>query len=432
MQLEWRGTLPAGVALENIEIRLAHTRTRILELTLSSPNGRDSFQLDGSVARVRLREPLAPPSESVGLTLGIRFEGEPPRPIGILINDGKTVDLPDWLPAESALPRKMPEAVARRLWALERQRVSVPVVLLNAAPGSPVAPGAAPLETDVFAERALAIERGALLRKAFLAHDQATNPRLQPEKWALHMAHLNSVLGDRIRAYVWAGSESKWPDFPAVEGPLLEQLRFVCDEFRTSFADVETHLGPTGPVDLYDWAFEHFVTGALATQHNDMDWQEVLGSHGTPDSTFVLRYAALAIVAVESDVDAEFWRARVSTLVRASHIYLELAAPLAEAPYPSPEWHFRFNPGIAYPNERRRELRAAYADLAAPDPEEHFNRLRARFASLLGRALQQPGVFGSTVTKVAVPDELLATLRAQGVGEPYPLASDSTPVLSLT
>lgn len=425
LELEWRGTLPVGAAIHSAEIRFAHTRTRIRELTLESALGVDVFQIKGSLARVQLAVPIAAREEPLALTLRIRFEGEPPRPIAIRINGDKPVPLPSWLPAEYEFQDTIPKETAARLWALERERVSVPAELSPQSPGPSQAPpsaltsGPGPAEADVFAERARAIERNTLIRQAFLAHDEATNPRLHPDKWDQHMAHLNSVLGRRVEANIDFGRQGLWPKHDALPHDLTQKVRFVTDEFRTAFAAVEAYTDPSGPIDLYDWAFEQFVIGAVATHHNKMAWQDVLGSHGVPDSTYVLRYAALAITAVESGVDPDFWRSRLSTFVRAAHIYLELAAPLTDPPYPSLESQFRFHPDLHYPRARRGELQAEYAGLEVADPAVHFDNLRARFASLVGRALRLPNVLNSTVTNTAIPAGLAATLRAQGVGAPY-------------
>ncbi|MBI1382055.1 MAG: hypothetical protein GC161_13335 [Planctomycetaceae bacterium] len=425
LEVEWRGTLPVDAALDSAEVRFAHTRTRILELCLVSDLGVDQFQIEGSIARVQLAVPIATRQEPLALTLRIRFEGEPPRPIAVWINGGKRVPLPPWLPAEYEPLETIPRAAAKRLWALERARVSVPAEMETHDPGPHPTPlslraaGPGPSEMEVFAERARAIERSALVRQAFLAHDEATNPRLHPAKWDQHMAHLNVVLGRRVEAYIEAGRTGKWPRYPALPAHLAQKVGFVTLEFQNAFAAVEAHNDPNRPIDLYDWAFEHFVTGAVATHHNDMEWQEILGSHGTPDSTYVLRYAALAIAAIESNVEAHFWRSRLSTLVRAAHIYLEIAAPLTEQPYRSLESEFRFNPDLHYPRARRRELRAEYAAIADPDPDVHFDNLRARFASLLGRALRMFNGPSPTVSTPDIPSALLATLRAQGVGAPY-------------
>ena len=425
MDVEWRGTLPVDAALDSAEIRFAHTRTRVLGLSLHSALGTDTFQLEGSVARVKLARAIEARQEPLALTLRIRFEGEPPRPIAIWINGGKPVPLPPWLPSHYASSETIPRAAATRLWALERERVSVPVQMVPEAPGQTSAPASRvtatsePTELDVFAERALAIERSTLIRQAFLAHDQSTNPRLHPQKWHQHMDHLNTVLGRRVERYIDIGSRGHWPNFDPLPVELTENIRFVTADFRAAFAAVESHGATGGSVDLYDWAFEHFVTGALVTQHNDMDWHAVLGSHGTPDSTYLLRYATLAISAVENHVEADFWRARLSTLVRAAHIYLEVAAPLADRPYRSLESEFRFHPDHHYPTARRRELRADYAAIANADPDTHFDNLRARFASLLGLALHVMNAPSSSAGCQPIPGGLVAKIRAQGVGDPY-------------
>jgi hypothetical protein len=267
-------------------------------------------------------------------------------------------------------------------------------------------------DAGIFAERERAIERDRRIRLAFLEHDRDTNPALDQVKWDQQMEALNVLLGTRIRVYASCGKLGKWPAHGALGPSLLAKTQKVSDSIRQTF---QALIDADPAVDLFDWAFEFFATGAVVTRHNDLDWQDKLLRHGAPNSTNFLRYPMLAIVCIESDVDAAFWRQHLRTLVRCAHIFLESAAPLLDDPYPAGELDFNFFPDRCFPRSRRRALRAEYASgVGAGLPmADEFDALRCRFASLLGQA------FTSTTNSSAdtwdIPAAMAAVLKPLGV-----------------
>jgi len=285
-------------------------------------------------------------------------------------------------------------------------------VLVDRRGGILELPAAAADDAGIFDERARAIERDRHIRLAFLEHDRDTNPALDQDKWDQQMEALNVLLGTRIRVYASCGKSGIWPEHGALGASLLAKAQKVSQSFRQIF-DALINADPG--VDLFDWAFEFFATGAVVTHHNDLDWQDKLIRHGAPNSTYFLRYPMLAIVCIESDVDADFWRQHLRTLVRCAHIFLESAAPLLDDPYPAGELDFNFFPDRCFPRSRRRALRAEYASgVGAGLPSAlEFNALRCRFASLLGQAFAS--TTNSTAKTTVIPPAMAAVLKPLGV-----------------
>jgi hypothetical protein len=434
----------------------------------------ESLEIRGLCAVLRLREPILDTRHETEVLLSIVFGGEAPRPVAIRVEADKVrlpegTDLGSWYPADARPEAPVPPKVARRLWNAEVERMRVPasaqlpsapdgrprrvelaaaqtrskgtdkapkkawsgngadetaaassdvgaeaVALAETAAESATAPDVALSDhAAVFAQRALAIERDHRIRRAFLQHDRETNPGLDPDRWSEEMDGLNRLLGSRIEVYAACGQAGLWPKHGPLQSRLLGKLEAVSRSFRAVFDEL---AAADTSVDLVDWAFEHFVTGAITTRHNDLEWQDRLLKHGTPDSAYYLRFPMLGVLCLENDVDADFWRAHLGTLVRTAHIFLESAAPLIDHPYPSDESQYAFYPDRCFPRSRRRELRAEYAALVGdPASDAAFDALRARLASLLGQALVCDT--GSSVPKRPLSAAHVATLKAFGVDD---------------
>lgn len=414
--LRWMGEIPAGFELREVQVALAHTRTQVRGMVLTTPEGEHAFGVEGFQGQLRLDPALSSPHEPLSVQLVITYSGDTPRPVGVTVNRDKSINLPPWYPQELAGDKDVSPELAARLWALEVSRRALPV---HASTSAEMAL-AVPSEADAFAQRLLAIQRDSLIRRSFYDYDFATNPILNPQLWSQLMADLNFTLGDRVTDYARFGQRCRWPRFGPLQGGMLASLTTVSAAFRSTFESLiaaEPSGDPT--VDLFEWAFEHFVTGALATRHNELGWQEVLLTHGSPNSTYFLRFAMLAVVCLEAGVDVDFWKLHLRTLVRTTHIFIESAAPLKEPPYPGLEPEFLFFADRYFPRERRKILRQEYAnEVGAGKPwNEEFDALRARLASILGLAIAT-GIGGAGATEEVITPDLVAKLLPYGVGVP--------------
>ena len=173
----------------------------------------------------------------------------------------------------------------------------------------------------------------------------------------------------------------------------LQPLRRVSGMIREL---AEEHLPDREGRDLFDWAFEQFVTDEVVTTHYRRDFHATLSAQGAPDSLMFLRLPELAFVCIENEVDADFWGHRVASLVRAAHICLEHSVARArpqDQVYPAPLEYFRFSRGRRYPEHRRIELREVYADrLAGKSLRSRLEVLEECFGSMLGQALVPNGL----------------------------------------
>ena len=410
-----RGDVPPEHSLARMRVRFAPTRTTILAVRILEPSGWDAddeFSIEGFDAVRRSEAALLDVEEGGPVSIEVTYEGEAPQPLEVFIDGPGGKAVPSWHPDDCSPCVNPGLRVLERLWRLEVERLAVPVKVLDTTAPTPT------LSTTVFAERLKAVDRDQLLRQAFRGHDEDTNPALTTTVKAQELDELNDELGARVEYYAYAGRKAcKFVQLP-LGSNALSFLPGVSAGFRATFEQLQLDDPHQPAVDLFDWAFEHFVTGALVTRHNDLDWQRALLGHGAPNSTFFLRFAMLAVVCVENGVDDDFWALHLRSLVRAAHIFLESACPMVDFPYPAEEQCYRFFPDRYFPLSRREELRAEYATGVGAGQawSDEFNSLRGRLASLFALALDLGA--GVTATKIDIPPDAFATLKAHGVGDP--------------
>ena len=244
--LAWIGGAPARVRVDRVRIDFAHTRTILRAVRVVIDEVTTEFELEGFSASVTLDPVLVGTGESDQVRVEVDFEGEAPRPMAVLVNGDKSLPIPDWLPAGLVVEDRPPEPVLMRLYKLEVDRRAVRAESVRV--DSVAAPDTS--SAEVFKQRKLAIERDALVKQAFFAHDFATNPGLDLGRWQAGMADLNAHLGDRVQFYsAFATNHASFPDYGPVDEPYLRRGLQVRRKNISNHRSPESNVAiPGGPL----------------------------------------------------------------------------------------------------------------------------------------------------------------------------------------
>jgi len=328
--------------------------------------------------------------------LAVAYEGDVPVPVHVTwIGQPSEELLPEFLPGWTMHLEAPSRGVARELWHKERQKVSIPQSFEESVVDAPTLSDASDPRVEgeqLFAARKAALEDDWAIRRFFLELDTRTSPGVVDGAWARDLQAVRRRLHSRGSVRIRRGADLRVPVFSKEHEVLGE--RPALERVSTFFIEVaREHLELEGGRNLLGWAFEQFATDAMPTRAEDPELQRDLYSHGTPNGSEFFKFAELALMCLDNDVDAEFWNANVEALVRVSHVFVEHStdpARLRVAPR-RPE-DFGHRPGRVYPDQRLWELRRQYAErLAGRDGTERKHRLEARFTSLMSQALLRNG-----------------------------------------
>lgn len=235
-------------------------------------------------------------------------------------------------------------------------------------------------------ERALALQLRA--QRFFLALEMRVTPELNRDisrtgREALQ-GHLwrRASLRAALSRSVGEGSVGSVPVFDPSPTTVQDPLRAYERVLRGVIVE---HYGPDPVAEGLAWAFEAFVAGRIATVHPNPDWNERLVCHGAPNSANYFLFAELAFLCVEADVAADFWNRLLGVLVASAHILAFHDESVGESGAP----RFAHREGRALRVRVIDEVRRAYAELNALEPEERLARLEDSFGLLLGRCFER-------------------------------------------
>lgn len=258
------------------------------------------------------------------------------------------------------------------------------------------------IESNIFALRRRAFRQELRSRQFFLEMDalrtgepvQGFSPEEQQE-FAEAIVHVQYRLSYRLSLRAGMAPLGLQPVFPPDP---LRQLKAVSSAFvklhRQHLAAEEASDSADDPRDLWDFAFEQFATDRGGAFHGDPRSQAILLRQGQPDGEYFLCFAELALLCVDEDCDADFWRPKLLSTVRASHMFAEHRAPEGWFSEESPTHAegsvpFGYREGRAFPRRRRAELHADYSrcDHRSLSDSDRDWLLRSRFTQIAGSVL---------------------------------------------
>ena len=398
-------------------VAFARTRTRFVDLTVNLDGVRPKLVPEHKLAIARWAARDVRGEGEVELT--VEYQGDTPL-IARFVWIGSKGGLRDTRllprrrpgpPDSSDIDLGDPEGVPAEflpLWHQERARVGITPGVVATADVSALVSSLEIGPEEVFRRRREFIEADSRVQAYFEDLDRASHPDLGAADLLAAVERVSYMLKSRLESRAWHGtardaSPPQCPEFEAAAASggglgTLEYLQRISAFMREL---IEAHLLPsaaagfaerypqTAEQDLTGWAYEQFASDSGCAFHLAPAVQDLLQSHGAPNSSEFFKFAELAFACVDSDVDREFWEQRLEVFTRVSQIVVENSrVPPTGDGRLGESASYGFEPGRYFPSERRLALQEDYARLIdGSSPEQRLVQLQDRFTSILGQAL---------------------------------------------